>query len=263
MNLPYALTVYSGSILVVILVIENLKKKFPGNSLQKKIFNVFLILIFIAMFVDFIYSVVVSHGVRNSIWPFISAMLLFVSLFIIQNENYIDNLTGLNNRYSFFEFTGKLSHSKDTWTIVMIDVNNFKLLNKIYGNREGDNTLFTLSRIIKNHIGRNDFAARYGGDEFVVATKVENGIEILLEKIKIDLDTFNESSGKPYDIHIDYVFDILNTSETRSIDNFLLFMEQQIKNQLDENRRAGDSKINNLGFNDIESVDLRFIGGVS
>jgi len=240
MNLTYTLTAFSGSILVIILVIKNLKKKFSGNSLQKKVFNIFLIVIFAALIIDILYSLFISPGLRNFIWPFISGVLLFISLFIFQNEAHVDNLTGLNNRYSFFEFTGKLSHSKESWTVVMIDINNFRLINKIYGNREGDNTLFTISKIIKNHIGRNDYAARYGGDEFVVATKTENGITKLLEKIKIDLDSFNESTEKPYEIHINYVYDLLNTEENRSIDNFFMFLEQQIKNQLEEYRRAGD-----------------------
>jgi diguanylate cyclase (GGDEF)-like protein len=240
MTISYSLTAFLGSIIIVILLIINFLIKQPGKSVQKSIFFILLIVVSLALMIDFGFSLFNPPNIRNTFWPFVTALLLFVYLFVIKNENQIDDLTGLNNRHSFFEFTGKLSHNKESRIIALIDVNNFKMINKVYGNREGDNALYTLSKIIKKYIRKTDFAARYGGDEFVVAARVENGIEKLIEGIKTELNTHNEKTEKPYNIHINYVHDIFDADGSRSVDDLLLFFEQQIKNQLDENRRAGD-----------------------
>ncbi|MFB5760326.1 GGDEF domain-containing protein [Paenibacillus medicaginis] len=86
--------------------------------------------------------------------------------------NKTDPLTGLYNHMTFQEYLDKLIvHSEDNpfrIHLALIDVDNFKCVNDIYGHRAGDIVLKNVSTIIQKHAGPNDFAARYGGEEFAV-----------------------------------------------------------------------------------------------
>ncbi|NML33339.1 sensor domain-containing diguanylate cyclase [Paraburkholderia antibiotica] len=84
-----------------------------------------------------------------------------------------DGLTGLNNRRAFEE------HVSDEWrraqrsgwplSLLLIDVDNFKGFNDLYGHSAGDEALIGVARCIAQNVRRpGDTAARYGGEEFAV-----------------------------------------------------------------------------------------------
>ncbi|MDH4299815.1 MAG: diguanylate cyclase [Dehalococcoidia bacterium] len=90
----------------------------------------------------------------------------------LEQKSRIDALTGLFNRHHFEErLKEELSrHSRygDQFSISMIDLDNFKAYNDVYGHPAGDVLLSQIGRIIKNSVRNVDLAFRYGGDEFVV-----------------------------------------------------------------------------------------------
>jgi diguanylate cyclase (GGDEF)-like protein len=90
----------------------------------------------------------------------------------LEQKSRIDTLTGLFNRHYFEErLKEELSrHSRygDVFSIFMIDLDNFKAYNDVYGHPAGDVLLGQIGRIIKNSVRNVDLAFRYGGDEFVV-----------------------------------------------------------------------------------------------
>jgi diguanylate cyclase (GGDEF)-like protein len=90
----------------------------------------------------------------------------------LEQKSRVDTLTGLFNRHYFEErFKEELSrHSRygDVFSIFMIDLDNFKAYNDVYGHPAGDVLLGQIGRIIKNSVRNVDLAFRYGGDEFVV-----------------------------------------------------------------------------------------------
>ncbi len=89
-----------------------------------------------------------------------------------------DDLTGLNNRRHFFclaekEFERyKRYHSRIS--VLMFDIDNFKLMNDTYGHQSGDEVLRVIARRCMNVIREIDIAGRYGGEEFAVLL-VETG----------------------------------------------------------------------------------------
>ncbi len=86
-----------------------------------------------------------------------------------------DGLTGLANRRKFDEALVQTWHQclrdQKPISIIIIDVDHFKIYNDIYGHQAGDDCLKRLSDILRNgHFTRRpgDLIARYGGEEFVV-----------------------------------------------------------------------------------------------
>jgi diguanylate cyclase (GGDEF)-like protein/PAS domain S-box-containing protein len=101
-----------------------------------------------------------------------------------------DPLTGIYNfRYFTKTLDREISRAKRydrPLCMLMIDVDNFKTYNDMYGHLEGDFLLKELSRIFNENIRDVDFACRYAGDEFVIVlpdTKVSDA-EIVADKIR-------------------------------------------------------------------------------
>jgi len=249
MILPNLLNLFFGSALIIILLLAECLIRYKNDKKIKKIFCAVLAATLLALSADFIAAYYLTDIANNTIhakliWPFLSALLLFVYLFLIIKENKIDSLTGLDNRYSFFELSGKISRirSGESWMFAMIDINNFRSINEIYGNLEGDNALRNFAQIVKKCSRKDDFAARYGGDEFALVAKTENGLEDLIKKINKELILYNEKNEKPYNIEISYGLDTYTADGTRSIDEFLSHIDRFMHKHADETRRAGDHK---------------------
>ena len=84
----------------------------------------------------------------------------------------VDELTGLFNRRHFEERLKEeiARHSRygEAFSVMILDLDNFKTYNDIYGHPSGDTLLGQIGRIIKTSIRDADQAFRYGGDEFAV-----------------------------------------------------------------------------------------------
>ena len=89
-----------------------------------------------------------------------------------EQKSRIDELTGLFNRRHFEERLKEevARHSRygDPFSIFMLDLDNFKTYNDVYGHPAGDSLLGEIGKIIKSSVRDADQAFRYGGDEFVV-----------------------------------------------------------------------------------------------
>ena len=86
---------------------------------------------------------------------------------------YYDPLTGLyNRRYldeSFERLINSLSRSDGMLSVFMIDIDHFKSYNDLYGHLQGDECLKLIAKAILDSIERvDDFAVRYGGEEFAI-----------------------------------------------------------------------------------------------
>jgi diguanylate cyclase (GGDEF)-like protein len=175
-------------------------------------------------------------------WPCFTAALLYIYFFIIQSDAKIDSLTGIGNRYSFNEFINKLSllSVKQSWAIVMIDMDHFKEINDKYGHLEGDNALRDMAKIIKDTIRHSDFTARYGGDEFVLAVRMAYDIEKLLARLQETIDRWNEKQAKPYKIAMSYGYDIYTTGGAQSMNEFLRHIDTLMYKHKAERRRKED-----------------------
>lgn len=96
---------------------------------------------------------------------------------------YTDPLTGVYNR-AYYE---KVEKNVNTPAgIAVIDIDDFKLCNDIYGHKAGDVALQTVTQIIRNNIRSNDKIIRIGGDEILLILDgiQEESFERKLERIR-------------------------------------------------------------------------------
>ncbi len=91
----------------------------------------------------------------------------------LQTISITDALTGLNNRYYFndhFKIEYKRAFRDQTeCSLIMLDIDHFKLVNDTYGHPAGDVCLKFIANCIKKNAARDsDICCRYGGEEFII-----------------------------------------------------------------------------------------------
>jgi diguanylate cyclase (GGDEF)-like protein len=91
---------------------------------------------------------------------------------VLKTLSITDSLTGLYNRSKLDSIlTDQLARFKRNhrpFTLLMLDIDHFKTLNDTYGHIAGDEILAAVARILLQSIRSIDYAARYGGDEFII-----------------------------------------------------------------------------------------------
>jgi diguanylate cyclase (GGDEF)-like protein len=102
-----------------------------------------------------------------------------------------DNLTGLANRHSFEIYCEKLWEqavaSGASLSAIVIDIDKFKAVNDFRGHFYGDKVLARVASLLQQSLrGKDDFAARFGGEEFVVLLPetTQRGAVIVAERIR-------------------------------------------------------------------------------
>ena len=103
-------------------------------------------------------------------------MLLYHKLMkfyrIREQEAITDALTNVYNyRYFHIQFEREMGRSdrhNKSFSIAMLDIDNFKQYNDTHGHLNGDRTLRLVAQRLVENIRKSDIVARYGGDEFVL-----------------------------------------------------------------------------------------------
>ncbi|WP_198538305.1 GGDEF domain-containing protein [Marinicella sediminis] len=157
-------------------------KKLNGRAMAMSFFICYLALSLVA--ISFAYQIP-----SNLVW-YVSGMMLIIGYSmgaygvtkwgryhkkvkkVMIHENLTDDLTGLFNRRAFAinsnrELDFCLTSGSD-FSVIMLDIDDFKEINDRYGHVAGDEVLKQLSALINSFIRRSDSVYRWGGEEFVV-----------------------------------------------------------------------------------------------
>ncbi len=154
-------------------------------------------------------------GVLQVIWPEIPflcfgsaiAMICYYAQTIDRLVS-IDALTRLNNRNALdLYLTTVLNPNSNSLYLMMVDVNDFKLINDKHGHIEGDKALQLISLSLKNGCKSNNnrpFIARYGGDEFIVICNdvTEEYMDSIKEAINTEIKKNIEEKSIGYDLSV-------------------------------------------------------------
>jgi len=129
----------------------------------------------------------------------------------IKNKANKDYLTGLFNRRYLFDIGSKVYSEykleKKTFSVAIIDIDNFKMINDTYGHDIGDIAIKEVARILNKNINSNAIISRLGGEEFCICfyNRSENEIYELLEYIRKE---FENNQIKVNDLILKYTISI-------------------------------------------------------
>ena len=141
----------------------------------------------------------------------------------------IDFLTDIRNRRYFIELVNmeinRARRYKRPFTMVCIDLDNFKAVNDCFGHTTGDILLRLVAHTIRENIRVTDTVARLGGDEFAILMPEtgRNVAEVIMQKVqKINLDIMRRH-GWPVTLSIGVV---TFTSPPSTVDETLRISDQ-------------------------------------
>ena len=192
----------SASLYLVIVAVVSLANIFRKNTRFLRRANATLLF---SVLIIIVYIAVDGLMTKASILP-AAVFAVIVGIFITMQEANInsDALTGMNNRRKAEEFlTDKVKNvsEKKPLYLYMGDLNNFKKINDTYGHAVGDEALVLCSQALKSTIGQyGGFAARYGGDEFLLSWQPDKDSEVDPDALIRDVNTYlhDLSEDKPY-----------------------------------------------------------------
>ena len=111
----------------------------------------------------------------------------------LKNNSIIDGLTQLYNhvyvQQQIDEEIHSRSSSKDTFSLIMLDIDHFKHYNDTNGHPAGDRVLKKVAELLTDSVRKFDLTGRYGGEEFVIllpATKAQTALRVC-ERIRLKI----------------------------------------------------------------------------
>lgn len=91
-------------------------------------------------------------------------------VFTIRVKAATDELTQINNRASIDYWLALRQIQREACGLILLDIDNFKHVNDTLGHLAGDRVLIEVGRLLRHLTRNDDFAGRYGGEEFLVMT---------------------------------------------------------------------------------------------
>ena len=145
--------------------------------------------------------------IENTLW--INLVLSFATTMIVllvanltigkyqqrlENMATKDKLTGTDNRHafesSFQQAIKSANRRKEPLSMVLVDIDNFKRVNDIYGHLAGDSVIAGMANILRANLRNSDLICRWGGEEFLMLLPDcdKNSSVLLVEKIRARIE---------------------------------------------------------------------------
>lgn len=125
-------------------------------------------------------------------------LLLDYNQLVFQNLNLqrmknLDPLTGALNRNILSEV-----EQQNYGYVVMVDLDEFKIINDRFGHQFGDQVLKDFTRLVKANLRQNDLVIRYGGDEFVLLLSTQNTQQPKMDEVVLIIDRIQKQCADLY-----------------------------------------------------------------
>lgn len=159
----------------------------------------------------------------------------------LKEEASTDSLTGLFNRRKLDKILNKeielAQYLNSELSIIFLDIDHFKEVNDTYGHDVGDDILRDLSNIIRQTTRKNDFIARWGGEEFMVtlqSTSIEEA-EKLAQNLRAAVENHRFKCSRTITISLG----VTQLNETDNKDNFT----KRVDEALYEAKNSGRNRV--------------------
>lgn len=113
---------------------------------------------------------------------------------LLEQLAMLDSLTGIPNRRRFTQVFDqewrRCQRSDEPLSLIVVNIDRFKMINDTYGHAEGDEMLRRTASVIQRMLKRPaDFVCRFGGEEFVILLPgvAQEGAQALAEKVRLEV----------------------------------------------------------------------------
>lgn len=154
------------------------------------------------------FEVVLLNRVMSTALIWVTAILALRHLHVgnslqqkLQDLAATDPLTGLYNRRHVFEILHqelkRYERYRESFALILIDADHFKLVNDSYGHAAGDATLRFIAETCMASVRETDVVGRFGGEEFIILLPHTTGDEamVVAERIRLAMHD-SEKSGE-------------------------------------------------------------------
>lgn len=175
------------------------------------------------------------------VWPSMALSILMIYIYIQNSHLTTDYLTGIINRRQFESILNRKILSGHTgFSLIMLDLDDFKTINDRYGHCEGDHALELAVKILRDSLRTGDIIARYAGDEFLVLLESEDksGLEAAVQRIRRKTEDWNAGKSSPYVISFSMGYEVFKPHNRLSLEevigrvDLLMYEEKKIKKSL-------------------------------
>ena len=170
-------------------------------------------------------------------------LMLFIGLYLqkrskyfslLEESSYKDHLTNLLNRRGLLK---ALSEMKGNFSLVFLDVDNFKKINDKYGHKVGDEVLKTLAFILRENLRKEDLIGRWGGEEFLIVLpncNKENAIKIA-KHLRKTIENYKRKNIPKFTSSFGVVSDVNNSNfeeKLHQADEYLYKAKKEGRNRV-------------------------------
>ena len=149
-------------------------------------------------------------------YPAEALALVLIYVYLKEDISILDSVSkAYSNKYLSLAFNNIIKLNKADYSLCYIDIDNLGKINKEFGEKEGDYLLQKFAEIANDCLTAPDFIANSGGDEFIIYYN-NNNEEQILNNLKIlnrNVEYFNRTSNKPYNIKFTFVYYINNSNK--------------------------------------------------
>jgi len=154
----------------------------------------------------------------------------------------VDPLTKVYNRRAFYEYMSKrlahLKHHNHTLSLVMVDVDEFKKVNDLYGHSKGDEALIEIANTIQSEIRESDQLFRIGGEEFVIVLPDCDELNAfnLVERVRLNIGQIAlMHNDRPIQLSCSFgITDYWSTSTDDSFDRWGISITESLMAEADK-----------------------------
>ena len=150
----------------------------------------------------------------------------------LDNFASFDPLTNLLNRRSTDDKLKQLFdahyHDEDAFSIIMCDIDKFKMVNDTYGHDAGDYVLKEVARILKDTVRDGDIVGRWGGEEFlIIVNSNKANSAILAERIRAQVEQ-HTYTYKNIDLHVTITLGVSAYRANTDIDTLIKSADRKL-----------------------------------
>jgi len=173
---------------------------------------------------------VIFYG-TTVLWSSMAISIFLVHTNLQSNQIYLDHLTGVFNRRQLDILLADRMRSvrnRQPLACILLDIDHFKAINDTLGHIAGDEALKDASSILKACIRKGDCLARFGGDEFIILTNIDNEATLcgMCQRIQDSTRRFNKTEHRPYSLNFSAGYAVYRPDSGWNKEDFIAHVDE-------------------------------------